>query len=225
MRYEAIQGWFALLQKMQNRYLMIVPERSDRVLSREADGSRRDFSDVIRDAGFRQIACEPIFRDDNVRELVGGRTPCSCSRRLRPANDWRARSSLAMPYPRRAFSSLIQARTRGSSSAGKIVRRSRCFVADQQIELSGTPVSPCRHRACGGSARSSDSLDIFVGETRSRIVLIASWRTVGAMECSKQSPLPTEKAAAGRRSCARCLSCGNAVRMQVRQVKIERCHA
>jgi hypothetical protein len=71
MRYEAIQGWFALLQKMQNRYLMIVPNDPTEFLSREADGSRRDFSDVIRDAGFRQIACEPIFRDDNVRELVG----------------------------------------------------------------------------------------------------------------------------------------------------------
>ncbi len=71
MRYDAIKGWFVLLQKMQNRYLMIVPNDPTEFLSREADGSRRDFSDVIRDAGFRQIACEPIFLDDNVCELVG----------------------------------------------------------------------------------------------------------------------------------------------------------
>ncbi len=70
MRYDAIAGWFARLAKMQFRYLMIVPNDPTEFLSREPDGSQKDFSRLIHDAGFSQIACEPIYRDETIRELI-----------------------------------------------------------------------------------------------------------------------------------------------------------
>jgi hypothetical protein len=71
MRYDAIAGWFERLGRLRIPYLMIVPNDPLEFLSREPDGSQRDFSGLIRDAGYRQIACEPALNDANIRALVG----------------------------------------------------------------------------------------------------------------------------------------------------------
>lgn len=71
MQYSAIAGWFAELGRLRIPYLMIVPNDPQEFLSREPDGSQKDFSHLIAEAGYRQLACEPIFLDENVRSLVG----------------------------------------------------------------------------------------------------------------------------------------------------------
>jgi SAM-dependent methyltransferase len=71
MRFDAIAGWFERLGRLRIPHLMIVPNDPQSFLSREPDGSQRDFSGLIRDAGYHQIACEPVMGDANVRALVG----------------------------------------------------------------------------------------------------------------------------------------------------------
>lgn len=71
--YVAIEWWLRRLCALGVRHLLIVPNDPTRFLSTEADRSNRDYSGLIRDLGFRQIACEPVFAEPAVQDIMGVR--------------------------------------------------------------------------------------------------------------------------------------------------------
>lgn len=58
---ESITWWLDLIQRYRVRYLMIIPDYRDALLSRESDGSKVDFRPLIEERGFDLIATEPIY--------------------------------------------------------------------------------------------------------------------------------------------------------------------
>jgi hypothetical protein len=71
MCYEAIQGWLQLLATLKVSHLMVVPNDPEEFLSRETDGTRRNFFALFAEAGYRKIARAPASKDANLRELGG----------------------------------------------------------------------------------------------------------------------------------------------------------
>lgn len=67
---EAIAWWIELLARLRVPEIVIVPNEPRELLSLEQDGTRRDFSGLLTDAGYRFAACEPVYDDPAVRELV-----------------------------------------------------------------------------------------------------------------------------------------------------------
>jgi putative sugar O-methyltransferase len=67
----AISGWLELLRRHQVRYLMIVPNRRPGngtvLLSREPDGTMREFQPLLEDAGYRLLARDPKYLDPIVQ--------------------------------------------------------------------------------------------------------------------------------------------------------------
>lgn len=70
MSHAAVEGWLQWLAQLQVPWLLVVPNH-DEVRSKEADGSRRDCSEILERAGFRLAVTEPVLRDPDVRELFG----------------------------------------------------------------------------------------------------------------------------------------------------------
>lgn len=70
MSYAAIEGWLNLLSRLKPQYLLIVPNTGTTLLSSETDRSRRDCTHLIEKAGYRLKISEPIFMDENVREMM-----------------------------------------------------------------------------------------------------------------------------------------------------------
>lgn len=70
MSYTAIEGWFALLAWVKPRYLLIVPNVGEALLSSEADKTRRDSSPLIAAAGYKLKVSEHVFQDLNLREFL-----------------------------------------------------------------------------------------------------------------------------------------------------------
>jgi hypothetical protein len=68
--YEAIEWWLRRIRRLNIRYLMIVPNEHLSFLSVEPDRSRRDYSPLLQELGYEQIACEPLFDDPAVQELL-----------------------------------------------------------------------------------------------------------------------------------------------------------
>jgi len=68
--YAAIEWWLRKLKQLQVRYLMIVPNNPTRFLSTEVDGSRRDFAPLLEGLGYKLVAQEPVFDDQEVREYM-----------------------------------------------------------------------------------------------------------------------------------------------------------
>jgi hypothetical protein len=48
----------------------VVPNEPTELLSLEADGSRRDFGQLLEDTGYHQVLREAVVDDPAVRELV-----------------------------------------------------------------------------------------------------------------------------------------------------------
>ncbi|MBI2382589.1 MAG: putative sugar O-methyltransferase [Gammaproteobacteria bacterium] len=71
MPYRAIDGWLSLLARKQVPRLLIVPNDADKLLSREADRTRRDFAPLLAQYGYLAAVEEPIILDPDIRELVG----------------------------------------------------------------------------------------------------------------------------------------------------------
>jgi SAM-dependent methyltransferase len=65
-----IAWWVDRLVRLQVGTLLLVPNDADALLSLEADASRRDFSSVLEDAGYRVTRCEPVIGDPAIRELL-----------------------------------------------------------------------------------------------------------------------------------------------------------
>ena len=59
-----------LLRRLRVPNLLVVPNEPDELLTLEADGSRRDFRELIERAGYRLSRSERVVDDDAVRELV-----------------------------------------------------------------------------------------------------------------------------------------------------------
>jgi putative sugar O-methyltransferase len=59
----SISWWLSLLREGKVKYLLIVPNRSETLLSTEANGARLDFSDLIAQAGYRLKVKRPKFSD------------------------------------------------------------------------------------------------------------------------------------------------------------------
>ena len=68
--YAAIAWWIELLRRLRVPKVMIVPNDQDRLLSVEPDGSRRDFTTLLADAGYRRSAIEPSIADQAVTDLT-----------------------------------------------------------------------------------------------------------------------------------------------------------
>ena len=59
---QSITWWLDLIKKYRVRYLMILPDFRDRLVSKELDGSTIDFRPLIEERGFDLIANEPIYK-------------------------------------------------------------------------------------------------------------------------------------------------------------------
>jgi hypothetical protein len=64
---EAIGWWVELLRRARVPHLVIVPNDSERLLSREKDGSQRDFAPLLAAAGYRRRLSEPKYLDPTVQ--------------------------------------------------------------------------------------------------------------------------------------------------------------
>jgi hypothetical protein len=69
MCYAAIEGWINWLGKLQVPQLFLIPNHPQ-LLSIEADGTQRDFSDVLARNGYRRVAHEPVIQDADVRGFI-----------------------------------------------------------------------------------------------------------------------------------------------------------
>lgn len=69
--HAAIEWWLQQLERLRVPTFFLVPNDGDKLLSTEADGSRRDFSDLVAGAGYRLKAAAPVIADPAARELFG----------------------------------------------------------------------------------------------------------------------------------------------------------
>lgn len=88
----AITWWVKLLRKNDVRYLMIVPNRGEHegklLMSKEPDGTYKEFGQMIEETGYRRMIVEPKYRNHMLQRF--GITPThyhlfECERRLFPA--------------------------------------------------------------------------------------------------------------------------------------------
>lgn len=74
--YVAIQFWMQKVAELRIRWLLIAPNMFDGaqhdLFSTEADGSRRDFSGLIADAGYRLVQRAPKFDDAYLQSGISG---------------------------------------------------------------------------------------------------------------------------------------------------------
>ncbi len=71
--YVAIEWWLRKLCALGVRHLFIVPNDATRFLSMEPDRSNRDYAPLLAELGFREVACEPVFPEPAVQELMSVR--------------------------------------------------------------------------------------------------------------------------------------------------------
>lgn len=68
---DAIEWWVGQLVRLEVPRIFLVPNESSGFLSREPDGSRRDFLPVLEAGGFRLVHEEPAFTSPAVRHAMG----------------------------------------------------------------------------------------------------------------------------------------------------------
>ena len=68
--HAAVSWWLELLARLGVPRLLVVPNEPDELLTLEADGSRRDFQPLIREAGYELRRSERVIEDPAVRDLV-----------------------------------------------------------------------------------------------------------------------------------------------------------
>lgn len=71
MSRAAIGAWLQWLVAREVPTLFLVPNEREQLLSREADGTRRDCADLLAEAGFRLAASRQTITDPGVRDLLG----------------------------------------------------------------------------------------------------------------------------------------------------------
>lgn len=71
--FVAIEWWLRALCRLHVRYLMIVPNEGREFLSMEADRTRRNYRPLLESLGFRERACEPVFAQPAVQQIMGVR--------------------------------------------------------------------------------------------------------------------------------------------------------
>lgn len=71
MSRAAMGAWLQWLVAREVPALFLVPNEREQLLSREADGTRRDCTDLLAEAGFRLAASRPTITDAGVRDLLG----------------------------------------------------------------------------------------------------------------------------------------------------------
>ena len=81
--YAAISWWISRVKSLRIPWLMIAPNHRDHLLSTEADGSRRDFSSLVHDAGYELSAKELMYDNPAARELIEVHDDCQMLFRLR----------------------------------------------------------------------------------------------------------------------------------------------
>jgi putative sugar O-methyltransferase len=71
--HAAITWWVGQLKRLKVPYLFLIPNEGEQLLSTESNEGkvRRDFSEVLANAGYRRIVCEPVVADAAARQLVG----------------------------------------------------------------------------------------------------------------------------------------------------------
>jgi len=60
----SIEWWLQFLNKTRTGFLLVVPNDGERLLSKEADGTRRDFLPLLERYGWRPVRDEPIYSSD-----------------------------------------------------------------------------------------------------------------------------------------------------------------
>ncbi|MCZ7618781.1 MAG: putative sugar O-methyltransferase [Myxococcota bacterium] len=65
---DVIRWWIDLLHRARVPHLLIVPNDGERLLSREADGTARDFMPLLEQAGYRLRVSEPKYLDPTVQK-------------------------------------------------------------------------------------------------------------------------------------------------------------
>jgi hypothetical protein len=68
--YAAVSWWIQWIERLRVPHLLIVPNDRDELLAFESDGGRRDFRPLLGAAGYELSACEPVFDDPAVRDLL-----------------------------------------------------------------------------------------------------------------------------------------------------------
>lgn len=68
---EAICWWLDFLAAKRVRFLLIVPNTGTKLLSREADGTQKDFSGALEKRGFVRIALEPKYGKTSGAQAFG----------------------------------------------------------------------------------------------------------------------------------------------------------
>lgn len=70
---EAVQWWLRKLRELEVQHLLIVPNQPEELLTTEADGSKRDFSNAVAQAGYELIHKAPVYDDEEILDLIGVR--------------------------------------------------------------------------------------------------------------------------------------------------------
>lgn len=65
----AVRWWLEWLAERRVHNLLIVPNDPEKLLSTEADGSRRDFAPLLNETGYQLRTCVPRFDDEDIRHL------------------------------------------------------------------------------------------------------------------------------------------------------------
>ena len=68
--HAAVAWWAERLAAVAAPWLLVVPNEPTELLTTEVDGTRRDFSGLLRDAGYELAVREPVLADPALRELL-----------------------------------------------------------------------------------------------------------------------------------------------------------
>ncbi|MBW2939735.1 putative sugar O-methyltransferase [Zhongshania aquimaris] len=70
-KLQAVQWWVDKVSALEIPYLFIVPNEEEGFLTNEGDGARKDYLQLIIDAGYSLKKSEFVFGDKAVRDIVG----------------------------------------------------------------------------------------------------------------------------------------------------------
>ena len=68
--HDAVAWWVRHLAQADVQTLLVVPNEPTELLTREVDGTRRDYRPLLEEAGFELDVREPVITDPAVRELI-----------------------------------------------------------------------------------------------------------------------------------------------------------
>ena len=68
---DTIEWWLELVSRSSAEHLLIVPNTKDRLLSKERDAPRLDFTPVVREAGFELVKMQPKYGASDFMQAHG----------------------------------------------------------------------------------------------------------------------------------------------------------